>query len=423
MLREGAPEVDLSVRLSALLLVAFLGCGGAAGPETPTITAVTPSFGALAGGSTITITGTGFTYDGAEPNRVVIAGREAVLASATDDATLEVVLPTGTVPGDAPITVYNENGHATATGVFRYTALPTITQVTPRDVVYDSVTTKVTVSGSGFVDDGAGPITVTVAGAPAVDIVVNSDTELTFTATPGVPLSLHDLEIVNGRGAVSKSNAIRYVPSLAKGFLMFTKSSASFAWFYDPIGKQLVRIPNSPDRIPTSRPGYRALVVDAAGEYWAHDRDGLFGKIDFQTQSVVSPVPPGARVVALLRRGAEVFAIAKGGRFGKLDLATGSFTLIGNAVIDCCGFGLASLNGTMYAASETGISTIDPVTGLRGAVVPMTPAFHFADLRELDGVLYAVTREGKLVSIDPANGISSLIEDFGVEVSAMETFQ
>ncbi|MCE9574409.1 MAG: IPT/TIG domain-containing protein [Deltaproteobacteria bacterium] len=384
---------------------------------------MSPAFGPLAGNITITITGTGFTFDGAEPNKVVVAGQEAILASAIDDNTLEVVVPPGTAAGDAPIFIYNQNGHVTTNGKFAYTALPTITQVTPRDIVYDSLTTKVTVSGSGFMDQGAGEVTVNVAGAPAVDVVVNSDSELTFTATPGVPLSLHDLEIVDGRGAVTKSNAIRYVPSLAKGFLMFSKSPATFAWFYDPVGKQLVRIPNSPDRVPTSRPGYRALVVDAAGQYWAHSRDSLFGKIDFQTQSFDTPIPIGARVNAFVRKGAEIFAITHNGRFGKVDLETGSFTLIGSATIDCCGFGLALLNGTMYAASESGISTIDPVTGLRGALVPMSPSYHFADMRELDGVLYGVTRYGQLVSIDPTNGISSLVQDFGVEVSAMETFQ
>lgn len=413
----------MHVRLSSLLLLTVLGCGGSAGPETPTITAVSPAFGPLAGGSTVTITGTGFTFDGAEPDRVVIGGQEAVLASAIDDGTLEVVLPRGSAAGDAPVVVYNRNGHVTATGVFRYSLVPAITSVTPHDVVFDSITTKVIVTGSGFKDDNAGDVVVTVAGAPAVDVQVNSDTELSFTATPGVPLSLHDVEVTDARGSATKTNALRYVPSLAKGFLMFSKSAATYAWFFDPVAKSLVRVPNSPDRVPTSRPGYRALVVDAAGDYWAHSRDGLFGKIDFQTQSLVKPISLGARITAMVRKGAEVFAVTRSGRFGKIDLATGSFTLIGAANIDCCGFGVATLNGTMYVASEHGISTIDPVSGLQGALIPLSPVYHFADLRELDGVLYAFTKDGKLISIDPSSGISSLVVDFGVEVSAMETFQ
>lgn len=413
----------LSLALVGAIALAAAGCGSDPGPQTPAIESASPAFGPLAGGYTITLTGSGFAFDNAEPNHVVIGGQEAVLASALDDSTLEVVVPAGTAAGDAQIVVFNDNGYVAATGLFRYTSAPTVDAVTPRDVLYDSVTTRVTITGAGFKDDDAGPVTVTVAGAPAVDVSVDSDTQITFTATPGIPLSLHDVTVSNRRGDATKANAIRYVPTMGKGFLMFSKNVASFAWFYDPIAKKLVRIPNSPARLPTSRPGFRALVVDAAGEYWAHTRDGLFGKIDFQTQNLVDPVPMGARVTGLVRKGSEVFAVTRSGRFGKVDLTSGAFSLVGSANVSCCGFGVSTVGQTMYVGSEAGISTIDPVTGLRGAVVPLTPSYHFADLRDLDGVLYGITRDGKLVSIDPNTGISSLIEDFGVEVSAMETFQ
>src|SRR5439155_21345766 len=125
----------------------------------------TPPYGPLGGGTRIALAGAGFTA----PVRVLVGAREAALVVATDSKTLEVVIPPGDRVGDASITVLAGMASATATGVFHYASPPTITSVAPASVLFASGG-AVTVTGTGFLDEGAGEVTVLVDGSPATDV-------------------------------------------------------------------------------------------------------------------------------------------------------------------------------------------------------------------------------------------------------------
>ncbi|MBP9085999.1 MAG: IPT/TIG domain-containing protein [Kofleriaceae bacterium] len=395
----------------------------------PTIEAVTPPYGPLQGGTRLVITGTGFLADGAQPNRVLIGGVEAPLASAVDDQTLEVLLPPSATPGDRAVVVYNRNGYVSESGKFNYSALPAITAAQPARLEYNK-TTRVVLTGSGFVADDAGIPKITVDGVAATDIKITSDTSLSFQIGPGLPLSQPDIKLQNTVGEATASGLLQYVPTLGKGFILFSKSNNNFAAFFDPVSRTLVDIPNSPKRRTVEKPGFRALFVDAAGNYWAHTRSSTFGQIEFGTQNIDKSVRSGARVIAFERVGSDIYAIARGGQFGRFNITTGEFAPIGASLIpggtQC---GLALLGPTMFATCGGQIMSINVTTGALGPQVAISPPTvggevpHFADVRVLDGILYGVTRDGQIVTINPTTGITGIVEEFGISVTAMELFQ
>ncbi len=415
--------------LGALLTGLLIASCGSDASAPPTIEAVTPPYGPLQGGTRVLITGSGFLADGAQPNRVLIGGIEAPLASAVDDQTLEVLLPPSTTSGDRTVVVYNRNGYASESGKFNYSALPTITVAQPARLEYNK-TTRVVLTGSGFVANDAGIPQITVNGVAATDIKITSDTSLSFQIGPGLPLSKPAIKLQNTVGEATATGLLQYVPTLGKGFILFSKSNNNFAAFFDPVSRAFVDIPNSPKRQPLEKPGYRALFVDAAGNYWAHTRSATFGQIEFNSQNIDKTVRAGARVIAFERMGSDLYAIAKGGQFGRFNSTTGEFAPIGATLIPGGGqCGLALMGNTMFATCGGQIMTINVTTGALGPQVAISPPTvgsgtpHLADMRVLDGILYGVTRDGQIVTINPTTGITGIVEEFGISVTAMEIFQ
>nr|QBF51787.1 IPT/TIG domain-containing protein [Streptomyces caniferus] len=90
----------------------------------PSVTAVSPAAGPIAGGSTIVVTGTGL----AGVTGVTIGGLPATSFRAYSDTLLVVVTPPGT-PGPADITVTTPGGSVTVPAAFDYMA-PSTTEVT-----------------------------------------------------------------------------------------------------------------------------------------------------------------------------------------------------------------------------------------------------------------------------------------------------
>lgn len=406
------------------LLVA-IACGCGATPELLQIESASPDYGPLVGGTRITVSGTGFLSGPFGTNRVLVGGREAPLVATIDDTTLEVVIPPGGQPGDAELVVLHETSNARATGLFRYSTGPTITSVSPDDVVFSSSETVITLSGSGFLDEGAGTVSVVVDGQLATDVEVLSDTSLTFVAPPGPALARPDIELVDTRGSATRPRAFRYTPSARPGLLLFP-SFGAFAVFFDPVDNSTVTIP----RLDPQQMRFTAVVRDNEHDYWGLDRNRRFGRIDMKTQTLETPIQTGWHPT-LIRVGDEHFTFERGTlRFGTLDPLTGSFTNIGDAALPCCGsFGLAFDGTTLHFASRqagtVSINTIDRATGTLGTAIPITaaPGFHVEEMRFFDGTLYAVSRNSRLVTIDPATGITTELPVNLGRFNAMEVFE
>ncbi|MBL0216051.1 MAG: IPT/TIG domain-containing protein [Myxococcales bacterium] len=407
--------------LAGLLLVPLLaGCGD--GSTAPRLDGATPAYGPLIGGTRIVLAGAGFDDDA----RVLIGGREAPLAHAIDDATLEVVIPPSDRPGDAEVVVLGRAGTATAGHLFHYSAPPVIDAVTPDEVVASSSSTRMTVTGAGFVDDGAGEVRILVDGVLAADVEVESDTRLTFAAPPGIPLVRPDVAVVDQRGTGTRPRGFRYRPSGRGGMLLFGRFGEAFATFFDPLDGTTLQIPRAPTAAIFS-----AIVVDDRGDYWGVDRSRSFGRIDMRTQTLEAPVALGVLLPAMVRVGDQLYAIDRlSRRIGRLDRATGVFTPLGTTVLTCCGsYGLAfdgvTLWFTQRSATGTAINSIDPVTGAVGTPVELTgvPGLHIEEMRWRGGVLYASNTNATLVTIDPSTGAVTTLPVVVERANAMEIIE
>jgi uncharacterized repeat protein (TIGR02543 family) len=151
-----------------------------AAPPAPTVTGISPTSGPVAGGTSITISGTGFsTTAGGSRIEFGTTSASAVICASTMRCT--TTLP-GEAAGTVEVVVTTPHGTSTASPAdhFTYVPAPTITRLTPE---YGPTKggTKVTIRGDYF--DGA--ISVFFGGRPATNTHVFSPSEITAVAPFG----------------------------------------------------------------------------------------------------------------------------------------------------------------------------------------------------------------------------------------------
>ena len=169
--------------------------------EAPTVTSVSPSAGSTAGGTSVTVTGTGFV-SGATVTIGGTACTSVVFASATS---LSCTTPAKSAGAQNVIVTNPSTLTGMATGAFTYAAAPTVASVTPSSGSAAGGT-AVTVAGTGFVS-GA---TVTVGGAACTSVVFGSATSLTCT-TPAGTAGAQNVVVTNpSTVAVTKTGGFTY---------------------------------------------------------------------------------------------------------------------------------------------------------------------------------------------------------------------
>lgn len=140
--------------------------------QAPTVTKVTPVNGSVAGGRTITLTGTNF-LDGM---RILVNGVDATDVQVSGATSATAVTPAG--GGLATVVVRNPDGQSgQLAAAFLYLAPPRVTSIAPATGPGAGGTT-ITITGSGF---GAGA-EVLVGGEPATAVHVLSTTTITAVA-------------------------------------------------------------------------------------------------------------------------------------------------------------------------------------------------------------------------------------------------
>jgi hypothetical protein len=149
-------------------------------PAPPAVTGVSPTSGPVGGGTTVTITGSGFT--GA--TGVMFGTIPATNAAVVSDTTITAVSPAGTA-GVSDVTVSTPSGTSSPVTAdqFTYTsgATPAITAVSPASGPSTGGTT-VTITGTGF----TGATKVTFGGVAATSFTVNSATKITAVSPAGI---------------------------------------------------------------------------------------------------------------------------------------------------------------------------------------------------------------------------------------------
>ena len=143
---------------------------------TPTVTNVSPNFGPTTGGTTVTITGTGFLGASA----VKFGSTNATSFTVNSSTQITATSPSGS--GTVDITVTTPQGTSTTSSAdqFTYETTPTVTNVSPN---YGSTTggTSVTITGTEFLGVSA----VNFGSTSATSYTVNSSTQITATSPPG----------------------------------------------------------------------------------------------------------------------------------------------------------------------------------------------------------------------------------------------
>jgi hypothetical protein len=169
----------------------------------PTVTAISPSVGPIAGGTAVTITGTNFTGTTA----VTIGGAAATLVVVLPGATsITAVTPPGAA-GAANVVVTTPAGTGTGTGLFTYDAAPTVTGVSPAIGVPAGGYT-VTISGTNFVP-GA---TVKFGNTAATSFTVVSGNLITVTVPAGTGAADVTVTTPGGTSVITAADKFTYAP-------------------------------------------------------------------------------------------------------------------------------------------------------------------------------------------------------------------
>ena len=174
----------------------------AAATAPPTVTGVNPNSGPVAGGRTVTVTGTGFT--GA--TKVSFGTAAALNLTVSGDTTLTATSPPGT-SGTVAVTVTTPSGTSatTANDHYTYNVPPTVTGVSPNSGPVAGGQT-VTVTGTGF----TGATQVNFGTAAASGLVAASDTTLTVISPQVTAAGPVDVRVTTPTGTSAATAADQF---------------------------------------------------------------------------------------------------------------------------------------------------------------------------------------------------------------------
>ncbi len=181
--------------VSAVLIV------GPAAPTGPVVSSISPTSGPAAGGTTVTIIGSGFT--GA--SKVLFGTVAASSFTVNSDTQITAVSPAGS--GTMHVTVTTPGGTTTISTAdqFTYLVAPTLTSISPTSGPATGGTT-VTIIGSGF----TGASKVLFGTVAASSFTVNSDAQITAVSPAGSGTVHVTVTTPGGTSATSNADQFTY---------------------------------------------------------------------------------------------------------------------------------------------------------------------------------------------------------------------
>jgi hypothetical protein len=176
-------------------------------PPPLTITALSPKSGPIAGGTTVVITGTGFT--GLSGAGAVTFGGVNATSYKVESATKITAKAPAHAAGVVQVKVTTSHGASanTAADDYTYLAAPTITALSPKSGPIAGGTTVV-ITGTGFVD-----VTQVLFGDLAAKFTVDSPTGITAIAPPAPPGTVQ-VKVIAAYGTSADSAADDYTYSI-----------------------------------------------------------------------------------------------------------------------------------------------------------------------------------------------------------------
>ena len=164
----------------------------------PTIGLATPAAGPIAGGNTVTLTGTGLST-----TSMVRFGSRAAAFAVVSDEQLTVTVPAATSAGPVTVSVTTRGG--VAIGVtYTYLNAPSVTRVTPASGPVDGGN-LVVITGTAL----SYTTSVTIGGVPVISYRIASDTEIDAEAPAGTP-GPADVSVTTLGGTTTATGAYTY---------------------------------------------------------------------------------------------------------------------------------------------------------------------------------------------------------------------
>jgi hypothetical protein len=196
---------SIILAIALILTIAFMVAPVAADIG---FTSISPSSGPIAGGTAVTITGTGIVSGS---SLAVTIGNTAATGVTYVDAThITAITPAGTA-GAKDVVITNGDGSSTTTGTgaFTYLAPPTFTSISPNSGS-TSGGTAVTILGTNFVSGSL--LALTIGGTAATGVTYVDATHIT-AITPAGTAGAKDVVITNGNGGstTTGTSAFTYV--------------------------------------------------------------------------------------------------------------------------------------------------------------------------------------------------------------------
>lgn len=170
----------------------------------PTVTAISPSVGPVAGGTLVTITGTNFSGSPI----VNFGSSPATLVTLISPTMITAQCPAGTGTVSITVTKHNETSVPSTASLFTYVPIPAVTNISPQ-IGSSAGGTFVTITGTNFTEFSS----VNFGSSSATDVVVVSSTMITAMSPPGTGTVNVTVTTPGGTSIVSSADEFTYVPT------------------------------------------------------------------------------------------------------------------------------------------------------------------------------------------------------------------
>jgi hypothetical protein len=194
-------SVALLALVAAALLLAMPGRAGAVGVLT--VTNVEPNGGPEAGGTFVTITGTGFV-EGTTVSFGASAASKVTFNSATS---ITATSPKGAGTVDVIVTTPEGSSPTSSADRFTYLPVPTVTNLEPNGGP-EGGSTEVAITGTGFVEG----TTVSFGASAASKVTFNSPTSIAATSPAGMGTQHVTVTTPGGTSPLSSADQFSYLP-------------------------------------------------------------------------------------------------------------------------------------------------------------------------------------------------------------------
>lgn len=205
---------------------------------TPVVSSISPAGGAAVGGTSVTITGTGF----ASTSTVTFGNVSAASVIYNSATSLTAVSPASAAGvADITVTTAGATSSTSAADQFTYVAAPTVTTISPASGL-TAGGTNVTISGTNF----TGATVVQFGTNNAASFAVNSSTQITATAPVGTAGTV-DVTVTTTGGTSPTSSAdqftyLTHVSSLGNPLNIAIDGSGNF-YIADSGLSYIVKVP------------------------------------------------------------------------------------------------------------------------------------------------------------------------------------